>query len=60
MKKTILRLFIVIMCVQGALAQNSAAEQEIIKLSKDKWQWMADKMWTSLLRFFMTIPDLYT
>jgi hypothetical protein len=24
-------------------AQNSAAEQEVLKLSKDKWQWMADK-----------------
>lgn len=24
-------------------AQNSATEQEVIKLSKEKWQWMADK-----------------
>ena len=28
---------------QLSFAQNSAAEQEIIQLSKDKWQWMADK-----------------
>ena len=25
------------------LAQTSTADQEIIQLSKDKWQWMADK-----------------
>jgi hypothetical protein len=43
MKTTIFGIFIVIMGVQGTLAQNSAAEQEIIKLSKEKWQWMADK-----------------
>jgi hypothetical protein len=28
---------------QWGLAQNSAAEQEVIQLSKEKWQWMADK-----------------
>jgi hypothetical protein len=26
-----------------SFAQDAAIEQEIIKLSKDKWQWMADK-----------------
>ncbi len=26
-----------------AFAQTSGVDQEIIKLSKDKWQWMADK-----------------
>ena len=31
------------MATQLSFAQNSATEQEIIKLSKDKWQWMADK-----------------
>ena len=43
MKVSILGLFLVIMSTQWALAQNSASEEEIIKLSKDKWQWMADK-----------------
>jgi len=35
-------LLCVFICVQ-TLAQNSATEQEVIKLSKEKWQWMADK-----------------
>ena len=35
-------LLFVFMSVQ-AFGQNSGTEQEIIKLSKDKWQWMADK-----------------
>ena len=26
-----------------ALAQHPNADQEVLKLSKDKWQWMADK-----------------
>lgn len=43
MKSIILGVFIIILGVQGANAQNSAAEQEIISLSRDKWQWMADK-----------------
>jgi hypothetical protein len=43
MKKSILGLFIVIMSVQWSFAQNSADEQEIINLSKNKWQWMSDK-----------------
>ena len=43
MKTSIFGLFIVIMSVQLTLAQNSTAEQEIMDLSKDKWQWMAQK-----------------
>jgi hypothetical protein len=43
MKKSILGLCMVIMSVQWTLAQNSPAEQEIIDLSKNKWQWMSDK-----------------
>jgi hypothetical protein len=31
------------MCAPLTVAQNSAAEQEITNLSKEKWQWMADK-----------------
>jgi len=33
----------IMVMIQGSIAQNSAAEQEIITLSKDKWQWMEDK-----------------
>ncbi|GHB61715.1 hypothetical protein GCM10007390_14530 [Persicitalea jodogahamensis] len=31
------------MSALGAFAQNSTTEQEIKELSKNKWQWMADK-----------------
>jgi hypothetical protein len=40
--KIIQVLVLVCISVQG-FAQNSNADQEILKLSKDKWQWMADK-----------------
>ncbi len=43
MKTSILGLFFVIMTSQLSLAQNSIIEQDIIKLSKEKWQWMSDK-----------------
>ena len=49
MKTAIIGLFLIIMSAQFSLAQNStdmnysSTEQEIIQLSKDKWQWMADK-----------------
>lgn len=42
MKKTILYLLFAI-TVAPCFAQTSGVDQEIIKLSKDKWQWMADK-----------------
>lgn len=34
-------LFFVV--ITPVLAQTSGADQEVIKLSKDKWKWMADK-----------------
>lgn len=49
MKTTILGFLLLIFGVQSSFAQNqaaksfTAAEQEIINLSKEKWQWMADK-----------------
>ena len=43
MKTTILGLFIIMLSAQWSFPQNSDTEQEIIRLSKDKWQWMADK-----------------
>lgn len=43
MKTKILGLLIIMLSTHWSFAQDSATEQEIIKLSKDKWQWMADK-----------------
>jgi len=52
MKTTIIGLFFLIMSTQLSHGQPglnptnrtfTAAEQEVINLSKDKWQWMADK-----------------
>ena len=52
MKTTMLGLFIVIIGAQSSFAQNSATEQEIIDLSKDKWQWMSDKNVDLLKKLF--------
>lgn len=51
MKTTIIGLFLIILSTQWVIAQNSA-EQEIINLSKEKWQWMADKNAEKLADFF--------
>ena len=42
MKRIINALVFVLMSAQ-AFAQNSYADQELLELSKNKWQWMADK-----------------
>ena len=42
MRSTIIGLLIVFVIAQS-FAQNSASEQEVIKRSKEKWEWMADK-----------------
>ena len=42
MKATIIGLFLML-CTSWSFAQNNNIEQEIIDLSKQKWQWMADK-----------------
>ena len=52
MKTKIYALLILLMSVQVSFAQKSDAEQEIIKLSKDKWQWMADKNVDALDKLF--------
>lgn len=41
--KTIIHIIVLIFLCGQAFAQNSNADQEVLKLSKDKWQWMADK-----------------
>jgi hypothetical protein len=43
MKTSILGLLLIMLGTQYSFAQNSDDEQEIITLSKEKWQWMADK-----------------
>lgn len=52
MKTTILGLFLIMMSALGSFAQNSSADQEIINLSKEKWQWMADKNVDALDKLF--------
>ncbi|WP_447951702.1 nuclear transport factor 2 family protein [Chryseobacterium koreense] len=52
MKKFILGLFIIIMGTQLVFSQSISQKQEIIKLSKDKWQWMADKNVDTLKTLF--------
>lgn len=41
--KTIIQVLILAFISAQAFGQNSNADQEVLKLSKDKWQWMADK-----------------
>jgi len=43
MKALTLALFLIMMGTQSSFAQNASAEQEVIQLSKEKWQWMSDK-----------------
>ncbi len=52
MKTSILALFLIILSAPWSFAQNSAAEQEVINLSKEKWQWMADKNVDKLASLF--------
>ena len=41
--RTIIHGLLFVIISAQAFAQNSSAEQGVIKLSKEKWQWMADK-----------------
>lgn len=57
MKKVMLSLLVVIAAVQLTSAQQtisnpSASEQEIIKLSKQKWLWMSEKNADTLASLF--------
>lgn len=51
MKTSLLGFFLFILSVQFSFAQNHS-EQEIIQLSKAKWQWMANKNADSLALLF--------
>jgi hypothetical protein len=56
--KSFLKAFIFVLCLSGFNTEISLAqgvgntEQQIIKLSKDKWQWMADKNVDQLAQLF--------
>jgi hypothetical protein len=52
MKTIILGLLFILMSAPWSFAQDSAAEQEVINLSKDKWQWMSDKNADALEKLF--------
>lgn len=43
MKKLVSILSFALILVQFSFAQSSKDEQKILQISKDKWQWMADK-----------------
>ena len=48
----VLALALVLCGASGAGAQTATAEQEVTQLSKDKWQWMADKAVDKLAPLF--------
>jgi hypothetical protein len=52
MKATIIGLLLIAISAQWSWAQGSATEQEIINLSKEKWQWMSDKKVDTLNALF--------
>jgi len=52
MKKLLACLYILMQFTNYSLAQNTAVEQQITALSKQKWQWMADKNVDSLSILF--------
>jgi ketosteroid isomerase-like protein len=43
MKSAIIGLGLLFLGMTSSIAQSSTEEQTILQLSKDKWQWMADK-----------------
>jgi len=52
MKKTLIGLALFFLGTTWSIGQSSKEEQEIIRLSRDKWQWMADKNVDSLHTLF--------
>ncbi len=52
MKTTVIGLILFIAGMQLSFAQTSASDEEIIKLSKDKWEWMAEKNVDTLSKLF--------
>ena len=52
MKRLVIGLILIFTSVNLSFSQYSTTEQEIINLSKDKWQWMADKNVDKLATLF--------
>lgn len=52
MKKILISLFILLLGTQLTFAQTTPEQQELIELSKTKWQWMADKEADKLAELF--------
>lgn len=52
MKNTFLSFLVLVFGMQISFAQNTVDQQEIIDLSKIKWQWMADKEADKLAELF--------
>jgi hypothetical protein len=52
MKNVFWSVFLVLIFTNCKTAKNFYTEQDIIQLSKDKWQWMADKDLTKLEPLF--------
>jgi hypothetical protein len=53
MKNLIIVFALLLGATQESTAQHSPTEQEIIELSKTKWQWMADKEADKLADLFL-------
>src|SRR3546814_19572711 len=58
MKALTLGLFLIAVSAQWSFAQNYSADQEIIHLSKQKWQCIADKNVDSLAALFHEKAEL--
>ena len=52
MKRLVIGIILIFTIVNLSFSQNSTTKQEIINLSKDKWQWMADKNVDKLATLF--------
>ena len=52
--KILLKVITLVFISVQVLAQSANADQELLQLSKDKWQWMADKNVEKLKDLLMT------
>ena len=52
MKKLLACMFVLALFTNNVFAQNNDIEQQVTQLSKQKWQWMADKNVKSLETLF--------
>ncbi|WP_304234447.1 nuclear transport factor 2 family protein [Jiulongibacter sediminis] len=52
MKKIAVTIILLALCTVGSFAQNSKLEAEVLKLSMDKWNWMAEKNVDQLKELF--------